>query len=1311
MPSLDNNFCLERTSQITKTLRSRNLPLPQLIHSAEKLHSSPSLLPPNNSFFPRRNEWLLEWIVQRLKEDDDAPGYQARTTPGTWKFLNRLFESVGPADVACTLKRHGIVGTVARLMMELQIDQHESNVDFGFVSTEGSLFETNVVEVLDSVSDVLSCLEAMFQKGSMMALTKAPIETIAGMMGDFFKICQKLLSADFSIKEQWVDTVIELWRNSIWGFSNPSRISTVWAAKCLHPATNLLMMSNTPLFLVDFIEEMISEYIYSSEILHQLNLSQNASPATFSTDLVALLVTIKSPELKMAKAGPFTPSLILLRVAIKSLSKSQKSKPSPTQVDLLFQSLLYAVDGLEITSKIPKTQSTNIASMLNVVSSMQMSLSLTTLSQIVHATANLTSEITKDIQWPIVEQALRNDFDVFVHTSNSKLASQLFSAICRSEKQNTFIDELNSILVLLVQGFAKARDLLGFVHYWKQFSGNESNSMCRYTSILNEEYSRQVEKCLTPNQIEILVNELVEERHWEILDATLRGIHKEETEDRLDCKAVVAKLIEERAERASAVWRILVRVGEFRPEFLHVAIDAAQSCLQDIQSWQVAISAAQVVMQVSQFSGQYSEACRVLQIVSEVWKRLNELDGPENDTDHQLQFAAALTATIVTRHLELIEGISSDARNLFVDYFLHATFKYKTAFNVWNDMMKSPQFFECVSWKKAVLSALISNLEPYASLASDMNAAIQHVTPTFIDASQKERISLILSSIMKYPPETLKRSTREQILDICLLMEAAGHLGTHLLVDRLWRVGNIGSYMAINPTALANYCNTSEGCAVARRIIRYACTNKEQSKIRSYLLGLFSIVRDSKVNHEWQVGFTVIIITELWRLRGDGEMNQNLVFEKTRERFLKFLEKGILTGANLSDSYLKAWRDMWMLQRDDRQRALDLVSHISGHIVSGKLHDYSSVIEGLKIIFVVSEELEEMVRATTLCIFVHENLQNEVERTLLESYGSMIARLDIGAHLELLKRLSNGCVSDELSKSSWELLRVLIDSLKSIYSFPIQNFIIWNSMLIFIEPQPNSSDIEIVTPFYIRLLRELHSSHSAATFLYSAATINFILLNKPWLITQYTIDQTIAALAITASPSGPILEDGAAKELFTAITKILSSILTLHRHRIRGRYHLVVVLLQRLGNCLFSPKITRRKNDGSIHPPWLSLKTMISIDVHCAHEFSRVLEVFCDPPVSTVRNHKSDLIESERSRERKTVSAAVGPLIEWYVKRVLEDSIEISVRRELVIGIKKVLGVLGHDGLGRVSDRISAEGRSIVRNLWSEYGRNIRERV
>lgn len=97
--------------------------------------------------------------------------------------------------------------------------------------------------------------------------------------------------------------------------------------------------------------------------------------------------------------------------------------------------------------------------------------------------------------------------------------------------------------------------------------------------------------------------------------------------------------------------------------------------------------------------------------------------------------------------------------------------------------------------------------------------------------------------------------------------------------------------------------------------------------------------------------------------------------------------------------------------------------------------------------------------------------------------------------------------------------------------------------------------------------------------------------------------------------------------------------------------------------------------------------------------------------MSTVRSHNSELTDSERSKERKMVGNVVGPVLETFIKRVLEERVDAAVRREINVGVDKMLEVLGREGMRRVTGRMNAEGRAVVRALWVEFGRGRGERV
>lgn len=198
---------LPKTSSITKSLRSRDAPLLSLLPTARDLYHSSAAA--SNVFFPRRNEWLLEWLAQRLKEDEGAAGRAARTSTECWDFLLELLRAADPPTVAGTLKRHGIVPLVAKVMEELRTREE--------YAAPG--------ELLDRVAEVLTVLRGIASSESSIAAgLKASPEVAAGILGAFLRVCKQMVGAGEQVQRMWVDVVVDLWRGSIWGSANAKKV-------------------------------------------------------------------------------------------------------------------------------------------------------------------------------------------------------------------------------------------------------------------------------------------------------------------------------------------------------------------------------------------------------------------------------------------------------------------------------------------------------------------------------------------------------------------------------------------------------------------------------------------------------------------------------------------------------------------------------------------------------------------------------------------------------------------------------------------------------------------------------------------------------------------------------------------------------------------------------------------------------------------------------------------------------------------------------------------------------------------------------
>jgi hypothetical protein len=164
-----------------------------------------------NIFFPRRNEWLLEWLVQRLKEDEGESGRQARTAKECWDFLRELLQAVEPVVVAGTLTRHGIVPLVAKMMGEAKEMTGETTEE--------------VSELLDGMAAVLVLLRGIARsEASITASMRSTPEVCAGILGTFLEVYVILLGREVRVEQPWIDAVVDLWKGSIWGNADSKKV-------------------------------------------------------------------------------------------------------------------------------------------------------------------------------------------------------------------------------------------------------------------------------------------------------------------------------------------------------------------------------------------------------------------------------------------------------------------------------------------------------------------------------------------------------------------------------------------------------------------------------------------------------------------------------------------------------------------------------------------------------------------------------------------------------------------------------------------------------------------------------------------------------------------------------------------------------------------------------------------------------------------------------------------------------------------------------------------------------------------------------
>lgn len=288
----------------------------------------------------------------------------------------------------------------------------------------------------------------------------------------------------------------------------------------------------------------------------------------------------------------------------------------------------------------PEGDASIICSLLTIISQNGLSISDETLRAVVDLAANLPSprdneKSANNVRWPIIELALTLDFDTFIISQSTSLLGRLVFVLSASwsidsvilppdiedtpltlgsESIDIHLDEkegskntqaemsvlrkqregLLRIVSLLLEGFLKARDLDGFLAFWRDelkvlySRGGEERV---FSSIWTDEalvamFSNAVERGYLSSKIDKALANYADSLSQNanladifILDAMLRGVRREETEERLKNTGTLTRvfnILGEGVHRNSPFftpwlgWQALYRVIQIDNNLLYI---------------------------------------------------------------------------------------------------------------------------------------------------------------------------------------------------------------------------------------------------------------------------------------------------------------------------------------------------------------------------------------------------------------------------------------------------------------------------------------------------------------------------------------------------------------------------------------------------------------------------------------------------------------------------------------------------------------------------------------------------------------------
>lgn len=213
----------------------------------------------------------------------------------------------------------------------------------------------------------------------------------------------------------------------------------------------------------------------------------------------------------------------------------------------------------------------------------------------------------------------------------------------------------------------------------------------------------------------------------------------------------------------------------------------------------------------------------------------------------------------------------------------------------------------------------------------------------------------------------------------------------------------------------------------------------------------------------------------------------------------------------------------------------------------------------------------------------------------------------------------------------------------------------------------------------------------------SMQCVNVFLRNHTRVISQWHIDELLAAITIKASNLGSQMEKNSGR-LYTCLCRLFATILAVHRAKIGGRYHLVILALQALLRCLFIPY----KNNEAVGD-----ETSVFGEMH-ATAFGRILTMICDPTVSSVtrsRNRSRLELNDETKKARSIAGQHLPPLIMTFCGCQLTGRLLPGMRPALNPGLYAVLAVISPDVMRTMNSAMDSNHRSVFKALYDDYRR------
>ena len=188
------------------------------------------------------------------------------------------------------------------------------------------------------------------------------------------------------------------------------------------------------------------------------------------------------------------------------------------------------------------------------------------------------------------------------------------------------------------------------------------------------------------------------------------------------------------------------------------------------------------------------------------------------------------------------------------------------------------------------------------------------------------------------------------------------------------------------------------------------------------------------------------------------------------------------------------------------------------------------------------------------------------------------------------------------------------------------------------------------------------------------------------------------------SRHGPSIRSSQAGKIYLHLCHLLQAILTSHRLKLEGHFHLVVQSMESLLRCLFTPLPFSNATSSKFFspPPWLPT-TSAQLNTRHAAAFTRLLTLICNPSVSSVTRSQHNALTSATDKAKRMAGQHMQYVLMAYIRLQLEMKMTPAVREQLIPGIYAIFDTTTPELRRAINEGMDGSGQAVFRNLYADY--------